>query len=563
MKLNIIEALKDKKLLGQFIRDEKTWAAWFAFLKTFFALKPSKQDMKFFKKCTGRRKWSILAALEAWLIIGTRGGKSRITALMTAFLAIFKKYSLSSGENGYIIIVAPTKRQAGIIKRYLSSFFNDNAFFSPFLVRETSEEIELNNNIIIAVLSSDYRSLRGYTAVAAIVDEIAYLNLEGSKPDVEVIRALRTRLTSTGGPLICISSPYAKRGMLYEVHKKHYGKSKSRILVWQADSLTMNPTLNKDAIKQAYLEDPEGSKADYGAEFRSDIESYVSREAVEACVIPGRIELPPIAGVKYSAFVDPSGGSKDSMTLGISHTENDVKILDAIREAKPPFSPDQVVRDFADLLKRYRMSNVVGDRYAGEWPRERFRVYGIYYKPADKPKSDLYRDFMPLINSGQVELLDNDILINQIINLERRTGRGGKDSIDHTPGQHDDVANVCAGVLVGAKKGITPRISIINDTPPKPMQAEPLPAEDVPKPLLTAGERAIPIYVGDRIIEWEIMPAAIRAWLWPKMPAINLIRINRPFTSAPISVTDLPARADDIFESSVIFPESDKFFFPL
>jgi hypothetical protein len=32
--------------------------------------------------------------------------------------------------------------------------------------------------------------------------------------------------------------------------------------------------------------------------------------------------------------------------------------------------------------------------------------------------------------------------------LERRTARSGKDSIDHPPGAHDDVANAVAGVLV-------------------------------------------------------------------------------------------------------------------
>lgn len=512
--MNIIETLNDKNLSGQFIQDKKTWQAWFTFLKAFFALKPDKQDKKLFKKCTGRRKWPTLAATEAWLIIGTRGGKSFITAQIATFLAVFKKYKLSPGEKGYIIIVAPTKRQATIIKRYLSSFFNDNDFLKPFLVRETSEEIELNNDIIIAVLSSDYRSLRGYTAVAAIVDEIAYLNLEGAKPDVEVVRALRTRLTSTGGPLICISSPYAKRGMLYEVHKKHFGKSKSQILVWQANSLTMNPTLNQKAIQQAYQEDPEGSKADYGAEFRSDIETYISREAVEQCIVPGRIELPPVADIRYSAFVDPSGGSKDSMTLAIAHTENGLKILDAIRESKPPFSPDQVVSDFADLLKRYRVKTVTGDRYAGEWPRERFRVHGIHYKTADKPKSDLYRDFLPLLNSGQVELLDNETLVNQIVNLERRTGRSGKDSIDHAPGQHDDIANVAAGVLSGGKQGVTPRIVVVNETPSKPKEAQRTKeqGELPPKPKLKEGEEAIAIFDGVGFLEWQIIGGGPRPW---------------------------------------------------
>ena len=66
---------------------------------------------------------------------------------------------------------------------------------------------------------------------------------------------------------------------------------------------------------------------------------------------------------------------------------------------KPPFSPEAVVEEFAEALKRYRVTRVVGDRYGGEFPRELFRKRGINYQPAEKPKSDLYRDLLPLINS--------------------------------------------------------------------------------------------------------------------------------------------------------------------
>ena len=88
------------------------------------------------------------------------------------------------------------------------------------------------------------------------------------------------------------------------------------------------------------------------------------------------------------------------------------------------------------------------------WPRERFSKHGITYKAADKPKSDIYRDLLPLINSGEVELLDNKRLINQLCNLERRTARGGRDSIDHPPNAHDDLINAVAGVVTGASKKI-------------------------------------------------------------------------------------------------------------
>jgi hypothetical protein len=46
---------------------------------------------------------------------------------------------------------------------------------------------------------------------------------------------------------------------------------------------------------------------------------------------------------------------------------------------------------------------------------------------------------------GEVDLLDSPRLVSQLTSLERRTARGGKDSIDHAPGAHDDVANAVAG----------------------------------------------------------------------------------------------------------------------
>ena len=169
----------------------------------------------------------------------------------------------------------------------------------------------------------------------------------------------------------------------------------------------MNPTVPQRVIDEAMERDPATAAAEYGAEFRSDIESFVSREAVEACVAVGVRERAPMSEVHYTAFVDPSGGSADSFTLAIGHRQECVAVIDAVREVRPPFSPEGVVAEFVELLKRYRVRDVTGDRYAGEWPREQFRKCGVQYELSQRPKSDLYRDFLPLINSRQVELLDH------------------------------------------------------------------------------------------------------------------------------------------------------------
>jgi len=265
--------------------------------------------------------------------------------------------------------------------------------------------------------------------------------------------------TIPGSLLLAASSPYARRGELWRAWKDHHGKEGSPVLCWQAATRCMNPTVSERVIAEAYERDAASAAAEYGAEFRSDIESFVSREAVEGCVALDRRELPPVAGTIYQAFVDPSGGSVDSMTLAIAHRDGERVVLDAIRERRPPFSPEAVVDEFSALLKTYRVATITGDRYGGEWPRERFRKAGIQYLPAKKAKSDLYRDLLPALNSGQIELLDYPRLINQACALERRTARGGRDSIDHAPGGHDDLANVLAGVadLCGKRRDQGPQ----------------------------------------------------------------------------------------------------------
>jgi hypothetical protein len=116
-----------------------------------------------------------------------------------------------------------------------------------------------------------------------------------------------------------------------------------------------------------------------------------------------------------------------------------------VHEVRPPFSPENVIDDFCVQLKPFRIRTVTGDKYAGEFPRELFRKRGIQYRRAEKNKSDLYRDLLPKLNSGQIVLPKNDRLVAQLCGLERKTARSGKDSIDHGPGGRDDVCNAVAG----------------------------------------------------------------------------------------------------------------------
>src|SRR5262249_35831858 len=149
---------------------------------------------------------------------------------------------------------------------------------------------------------------------------------------------------------------------------------------------------------------------------------------------------------RYVGFTDPAGGSgKDSYTAAVAHEENSMLVLDAIREQRPPFSPEQTTEEFAKFFGTYSVLKIKGDRYAGQWPREQFRKHGIEYEVSDKSKSEIYKESLPLFNSRRVELLDNSRLVAQLCGLERRTVRGGNDSIDHAPNANDDVINSVCG----------------------------------------------------------------------------------------------------------------------
>jgi hypothetical protein len=216
-------------------------------------------------------------------------------------------------------------------------------------------------------------------------------------------------------------------------------------------------------VKRALANDPARAKAEYLSQWRDDLAGYLDRAAIEACITSGVRERAPTGNTVYSAFCDPAGGSgSDAMTLAIGHRERDgTGVLDCIREARPHFSPQAVVDEFARCLKSYRIHKVTGDHWGGEFLREPFRLNGIAYQLADRPKSDLYRDALPLVNSGKVRLLDHPTLVTQLCQLERKVARSGKDSIDHPPGPfHDDVANAVMGLLVTATGGPPPfRIS--------------------------------------------------------------------------------------------------------
>jgi hypothetical protein len=391
---------------------------------------------------------------ELWCAAGRGSGKSRVAALLATWAATQEwARPRVPGEAVYVGVFAPTRRQAKVTHRYVVGFLRSRPELAALIEDEDQDSVTLHTGVVIEVLTANIAAPRGRSYALVVAEELSFWpDDESANPDTEVLNAIRPGLARVpGSVLVAIGSPYARRGEMWRTHQQYAttgGSEDGSVLYVNASTLLLNPTFDKREIDRAYEVDPISAAAEYGAEFRSDCEQFVSQEVLAACVVPGRVELPPAEGCVYHAFADPSGGAVDSFTLGIAHAEGEARILDCVVEHRAPLNPDETVAALAPVLHMYGCSVVRGDKYAGRWVVDAFARHGITYTHSERSKSEIYVEGLALLRSGRAQLLDDARLKRQLLGLERRVGRGGRESVEHAPGSHDDLANAAAGALV-------------------------------------------------------------------------------------------------------------------
>src|SRR3569623_317793 len=274
--LSLLDCFADPLLFAPWFKDPATWTAWFAFIAALFALPMTADQLAIYRQCTGRDDPPSEQASEAWLVCGRRAGKSFVLALIAVFLACFHDYRryLAPGERGTVFIIATDRKQARIILRYIRALLTNVPMLSRMIEREWAEGFDLSNSVTIEVATASFRSTRGITLVACLLDELAFWPADDTAtPDVEVLNALRPGMaTIPNAMLLCASSPYARRGSLHDAYRAHFGKDRDPVLVVQADTKTVNPLVDGKVIEDAYEADPTSAAAEYGAQFRSDVE---------------------------------------------------------------------------------------------------------------------------------------------------------------------------------------------------------------------------------------------------------------------------------------------------
>lgn len=465
MSINIIQAIQDKGFFYDYLvgnaNSMQSWSHWQTLLRVIYGLDIRKKSaLELIKLCTGRNpdKLSPNGYNTALLLVGRRGGKSKVAGLIAAFEAALSNREdvLSAGELGLVSVISPTRFQSQIVKSYIRACF-DSPLLSEEITQEDREGFELSNGIRVQILTGDYKAVRGFSQLAVVIEEINFFCIsEESKVRnaTSLVNSIRPSLATTRGKCIAISTKYRKNGWGYNTWKRCFKNDDAKTLVWEAPSRLMNPKLSQDVIDEAILEDRSSANSEYLNEWREDLELFLPQEVIQSCVIPGRKQLlPNLQKYSYFGFVDCSGGRHDSAALAIAHLRDDKTgkgnvVIDLLKQYKSPHSPVDVVERQASELKKFGLYKVVGDFYSAQWVVDAFQSNGIKYEKSKLNKSQLFLEVLPrLCSPNGIELLDDDLTVKQFANLERKVKAGGRDTIGHPSGSgfHDDVANVIAG----------------------------------------------------------------------------------------------------------------------
>jgi hypothetical protein len=449
--VSLHQAMLDPALFGRTFGGA-TFAAWRTVAKLLDGLTLDEAELALYRELTGRTAAPCAPFTEGYLIKPRRAGGTLFAAALGLHAALEDyRGRLGPGEVATVAMIASDRRQARQLMNYVKGLIADSPIIAAEVAAMTAEMVSFAHRVQLEVHTTSFRSTRGYSYAAVILDELAFFRDDlSANPDVELVRAVRPGLANLGGRLLGLSSPHSRRGHLYAMFQAHYGKP-SDVLVIAATHQQLNPTIDPQVVERAMAEDPEAARSEWFGEFRSDVSQWLPDELIDAALEVGRLKR----GRRFGAlgFVDISGGRHDASALAIAHAEAVERpppnlILDQLHCVPAPHEPNAIVERFAKILKDHGLHRVVGDRYAGAWVSDAFGKCGVRYHASELDKSAIYCEALPFFAERRVELIADKRLVTELRLLERRPRTGGRgDSVDHPPRGHDDAANACCGAL--------------------------------------------------------------------------------------------------------------------
>ncbi len=428
-------------------------------LKAFYGRPLSPAELGIWGECTGGREYPVRPFSELTLVSGARSGKnSYIETPILLYESLFGGFVPNPGETVAVVLVAQDARAARLSHRLARDYLRRSPLLSKYLVGETKDRLTLSNGIEFRTYPCTSKSIYGYSIVAGGMDEVARFPFEGAADSDEDVQAAILRGMAHYGErakLVKVSSPSGRAGLLYSDFQRSFGKPDRYRLVWRSTSEKMAPGIADAAFIQRMREaDPLRAARLFDAEFAEDVNVFLTAEAIEAATdyrVRERLREP---GAEYIFALDAAGHGEDAFTLaGVRYegkTAKEFKVEQVLGKAweKPRSGVrnlEVTAQEAAEIVRRYGVSKVYGDRVTGGWVQEAFERLGVRYvyptikrdgKDVYVTRSMGYLEAAPLLRAGRLRILDDEPTRRELRNLEQRGDR-----VDHPAGGSDDRAN--------------------------------------------------------------------------------------------------------------------------
>lgn len=416
------------------------------------------------------------------LIIGRRGGKTTLSAMLALFCAVRTNWRpyLTKTPAATVAILSHTKELSEEILEIIRGLVEESPVLRrlqdlskkdtqttfnlrvPFLVDNPKKPgtVKLEwSRVQIKVGAASKRTIRGRAICAMLCDEIAFWNLdENSKErDDDILRAARPSLLQFKDKslLIKLSSPGIKQGVLYNEWLKRHDLPDSYV-TFKAPSWVWNTILDEAAFREEYEVDPQGFATEFRADFVDSISNFILPEFVDLCTIRGVTFLPPEdhkkGNVTYAAAIDAAfKGDRFAFTL-LGQDGNTGKVKQYVVHTwegsrKNPVKSKDVAQFIRNVCKQYRIARVFADQYAFQPLREIFADFGITLEEnpfTNQFKRKIYFNLKKLVHNQQIDLLDHEILKTEVKQLQVEQTATGMVRIGHPPGGKDDCADCTA-----------------------------------------------------------------------------------------------------------------------
>lgn len=342
------------------------------------------------------------------LPVGRRSGKSTISAAFASY-ELYRLlsmpnpqeyYGLPNGNRIQLVSVATDKDQAGILFNEVTGHMAKCEWFKDFLNSNTQSMVQYRTQYDIEKYGKETRwengkfqssngkasvrltfkaavskGLRGAGNIVMILDEMAHFQSKGSASAEDIYNAIgpsglafspkdpvtRKPIGGTDTRVICISSPLNKQGKFFSLYQQSLQKGEASVdmLMVQAPTWEVNPTVDSKFLRQKYYEDPRNFDTEFGAQFSDRVRGWIERSRdLTDCIVPGlrpTIYGPPRQPHQMGIDI---GVVNDGTSVAITHVDRNRIVLDyhevwyagrSWKEANPHLI--QPITDYAKSLE--------------------------------------------------------------------------------------------------------------------------------------------------------------------------------------------------------------------